>query len=350
MSGLTWGLAIATYNRREMLVRAVTYALEQTRPPVEVVISDSSGDADATEVAVRAVIDRLSPGVRFVFDRSPVAQQTAQRNRAAARCTADVLFMIDDDTFMVPTCAERILSVYEADPTRRIAAVGPALARAWPIAPAEIEAQVRDPKPSPPPWPRRLLRWLKGAYTLFYFPAPLRTPGRDVPSLDIPAVSLVFLVGCTITVRREVVLKSPFDENLIINDHEDTDATYRFTERGLVLYLPVPLMYHAAAARPAAMGRRGSLSRFAWNLNLAYMVRKWFGDSTWVRLHCFVNWARFAMHDLALGLVRRDLSRLRGCLLALRPLWHLALAPQATIGRTLRQESARARQQLALSE
>ena len=47
-------------------------------------------------------------------------------NLAIEASSADVLFMIDDDAYMYPGCAEKVMTVFEADAGKQIAAVGPA--------------------------------------------------------------------------------------------------------------------------------------------------------------------------------------------------------------------------------
>ncbi len=47
-----------------------------------------------------------------------------QRNQAMELVRADIVFLIDDDSFMYDDCAAEILAVYEKDEAGAIAAVG----------------------------------------------------------------------------------------------------------------------------------------------------------------------------------------------------------------------------------
>ena len=55
-----------------------------------------------------------------------------QRNQGIALATADILFLIDDDSLMYPGCAGRIMAIYEADRDGAVAGVQATLAAAPP--------------------------------------------------------------------------------------------------------------------------------------------------------------------------------------------------------------------------
>jgi len=129
----TWGLAIATFERADVLCQSIEYALRQTAPPVEVVICDSSENWESTSCRVKELVARVRPDVRIWYGTSPRAQQTIQRNITVANSTADILFLIDDDSFMREDAAERAMRVYNADKARRIAAVGLGEMSSWPV-------------------------------------------------------------------------------------------------------------------------------------------------------------------------------------------------------------------------
>ena len=68
---LSWGLAIATYNRADVLVRCVKLALQQTRPPIEVVICDSSPDWETTRGAIEQCVSETKPDARLCICTRP---------------------------------------------------------------------------------------------------------------------------------------------------------------------------------------------------------------------------------------------------------------------------------------
>jgi Glycosyl transferase family 2 len=97
---LTWALAIATYNRPEALRRSVLCAIDQTRPPCEIIIVDSSPSQPSSRQDIHDLVLPSGANVRVDYLRSPIAQQTIQRNLAIDASSADVLFMIDDGAYM----------------------------------------------------------------------------------------------------------------------------------------------------------------------------------------------------------------------------------------------------------
>ena len=79
---LTWALAIATYNRPEALRQVSFRALEQTRPPCEIIIVDSSPSQPSSQQDIQDLVLQSGANVRVHYLRSPIAQQTIQRNLA----------------------------------------------------------------------------------------------------------------------------------------------------------------------------------------------------------------------------------------------------------------------------
>jgi len=112
---LTWGLVIATYQREEVLLRTLDLACRQTRPPLEVVIVDASSNWESTREKVLGGIARQHQGIAWTYVAAEHRSSTLQRNQGILLATADILFLFDDDSLMYPDCAERIMSVYEAD-------------------------------------------------------------------------------------------------------------------------------------------------------------------------------------------------------------------------------------------
>jgi GT2 family glycosyltransferase len=338
---LTWGLAIATFQRRDMLCRTVEYALKQSRPPVEVVICDSSSDWLETRQAVNDIVNRNAPAVRLQYIFSDIAQQTVQRARAAAVASADVLFMIDDDAFLRVDAAEQVLAVYEADVDGRVVAVGPGVMSKW-IDFGTIDDSQPDAE-SPPGLLAKLVHRLMGGWTMF---RPVRAVAGPLPQSVHPISRTRFMDGYRLTARRSAVQKVAFDENLVSNRFEDLDACLQLIRLGLLVRLHRPLIFHAAGVSMRGE-RKGILSRFGWILNLCYLNRKYCGGGVFVRLFCWFLWARFAAFDLFTGMIRRDLFRFKGCLHAMPALWRMTWCRQDTIGNLARYEGLSFRKLMA---
>jgi GT2 family glycosyltransferase len=342
---LTWGLAIATFDRRETLLETIGYALQQSRPPVEIVICDSSSDWSQTADDVRRLIAAHHADVRLWYGAAPTAQQTIQRNCAIDHATADVLFMIDDDAFLQRDAAEHTMRVYEAPGAQDVIAVGIGFMQDW----KGLDAPVgeRNAYTGSAPLRQRLGAFLFGYWT---WARPRQGKHFVLPRVDLPIEGLPCLCGAQITVRRDVIAKVRFDEHLVSGLFEDYDATFRLSKIGTVLELQEPLLYHAVAPRRGDQHRRGITARFGWILHLAYLNRRYFGDGMYVKLFCLIQWARLASLDLLVGLARRSFDRFIGCLYALPAILRLTAAPQAEIGNVVVRETRSFRNRLAARE
>jgi GT2 family glycosyltransferase len=241
------------------LAECIGLALRQTRAPAEIVIVDSSDDISEGRRLVSEQVSRM-PGVRLVYEHSPIKSSTVQRNLAIAAAQADILFVIDDDSFMHADCAEEVMRIYEADPDREVAAVE---IRATPTPPKTGDAPL-DRKRSGrrgldeiiialrklPFWTfveKRLLFQDKATLFVEYdCGAPERRTPDSVSRLDVRRIPL--LAGCVMTVRREVALREPFDTALrYYAAFEDLDVAHRYTRHGVLLRSNRALLHHVEA-------------------------------------------------------------------------------------------------------
>ena len=131
-AALTWALVIATYNRPRLLREALRLALDQTRPPAEIVVVDASKDLEASRNAILSTLRPHELGVRYQHVAAEVTSTALQRNQGLQLCSANIVFLFDDDSPMHADCAESILSVYEADSDRQVAGVQAAVVKESP--------------------------------------------------------------------------------------------------------------------------------------------------------------------------------------------------------------------------
>ena len=122
----SWSLCIATLNRHDVLLSALGNALRQTRPPGQIVIVDASDTWQDTKQAVEEMTAG-SAQIELCYVPAEERSSATQRNQGISLCTQDIVFMLDDDSFMHPTCAEELLRIYEADPDAALAGVAAAL-------------------------------------------------------------------------------------------------------------------------------------------------------------------------------------------------------------------------------
>ena len=324
---LTWALAIATYDRPEALRRSVLCAIEQTWPPCEVTIVDSSPGQPSSQQDVYDLVLQSGANISVRYLRSPFAQQTIQRNLAIDASSADVLFMIDDDAYMYPGCAEKVMSIFEADACKQIAAVGPAPAVNPPASGGEAPRVLGVPLLR-----RQAVRWAYALLGLWYWPRKQRYPHFDLPTTPLPICRTQIIHGYRMIVRRDIARTCGFDENLAAGLHEDLDASYRFAQQGALVDLELPLIYHDRAPRPAEQPRKGSIQRYSYIAGHVYLARKYFGHSLYVRLHAYFSMWRYLRLDLLNVVSRGDAAQLRGTIDGLKAAWRLAGAPAKRTG------------------
>jgi GT2 family glycosyltransferase len=270
---LTWSLVVATYNRADCLKRCVELALAQTRPPVEVIIVDASDPSKIDPTTDVRPMAAAFPAIRWVYESARVRSLPHQRNQCLEHATADVLFMIDDDSFMFPDAAEEVMKVYEADEQRKVAGVSVNLA-SYPPGSASPDDNGFSLGGS--------YRWLEEKLFMlagrFYMDHLIQPYDGDYPSHAIPdavsalgAYSIRHIYGMCMTFRREVIAAERFDEALLrYAANEDMDASYRVSRRGALVMAPRAKLFHAQS--PSA--RLTRFTRTVLNLtNFAFLYR-----------------------------------------------------------------------------
>jgi glycosyltransferase involved in cell wall biosynthesis len=341
---LSWALVIATYNRADVLARCVRCALRQTRRPAEVIIVDSSDDWSRSRDAVLALMEREAPGIRAIYQLAQVRGQTSQRRQALQLATADILFMLDDDSLMFRRCAERLLDIYDADSSRSVVGVMASPAVAAPDLSPDGLQDIGCRASSTGFW-RRLKCWVN-SFLVKSFCGPF-SPARPSP---VPRVlsarwpklaSVTLLDGYRLTVRRDVAERESFDAEITVNAHEDQEASLRLMRHGVLLWIDEPLIFHAEAPRPKALGRHGMMYAAFWQLNHAYINLKLFGltRDTARRIRRMNRGASliYFVH----GLLRLDFDRLRGARMAQRAISELLRVKEpAELPRVFGRESA----------
>jgi GT2 family glycosyltransferase len=304
---LSWALVIATYRREHILPRCLRLALAQTRPPAEVIVVDASPGWEKTRADVLAALAPARPDVRWAYVAADQRSSAAQRNQGVRLATADIAFLIDDDSLMYPDCAEHILRVYEADPDGAVAGVNALHVPAPPDLPDDPLAR----RPSEHGTTRqygplaRLARRLLRADDVFV-PYDADFPRHPVPAAvqKLPVGARPLMAGWGMTFRRAVCLREPFAEILgYYAAGEDSDMGYRASRHGLLLT--------ALAARLCHLGAGGGrLAPFVvaalGNLNPLVLHRLYSTDLRRSRRRSRgLLWRRFWI------LLAKDLSRLR---------------------------------------
>ena len=324
---LTWALVVATYQREQILPLCLKLAVEQTRPPVEVIVVDASDHWEQTRDRVLAEIAKDHPKIRWEYVAAKQRGLPLQRNQGLDLATADIVFLIDDDSLMYPDCAEQIMRVYEADSALRVVGVQAALAEAMPT-----ETAVQDDA-KPVGWKQN--QWTMKINPVQHFvwkniflmnnevtciPYYGTFPQHDVPAevgaLNVHPMRLFH--GCRMTYRREVIGQERFEPLLLYYAlNEDMDASYRVSKHGLLLEAGDAQLFHCQS-------NSGRLSRYVVTvlslLNQAVCVRRYSDDLKRDRRRFYVLMVRRILSEFCKdGLSRRwDFPQLRGVLTGFR--------------------------------
>ena len=279
---LTWALCVSTYNRIDVLEVCIRHALHQTRMPHEIVIVDASADLEGNSRRITAMAQAAGVPIRYLA--APKKALPSQRNHGIAAATADILFLIDDDAFLYPDCAETIMRIYEADRDRKIAAVsandGPMPADIADVGEAATSVSMTGGA-------QRLLarsavvRFLWSEILMMsadrvFIPydgtwhRPDATTVTAYASADVAPLNTIF--GYRMTVRRSVALAEPFDSDLLAYaSAEDLDATYRFSRHGWNVIAHNAKVYHQVAAAERLKRQRAMMLSI---LNITFLTRK----------------------------------------------------------------------------
>ena len=250
-NALTWALVVPTYMREEVLLRCLRLGAAQTRPPIEIIVVDSSLGWNSTRERVLREIAPLWPGIRWRYVEAERRSLPAQRNQGIRAASADVVFLIDDDSLMYADCAAEIMRVYDADDDRAVVGVNATNVADPPDAPTgnvSAPTEFRTAKNYGPlaQWVRRVL----GADDIF-IPYDRSYPAHPLPSA-VAALSVdrwPMGAGWGMTFRREVCLAEPFEEILInYAAGEDSDMSYRATRRGVYVGARRARLCHLGAA------------------------------------------------------------------------------------------------------
>lgn len=281
---LSWALCVATLDRIDALRSCVRCALDQTRPPREIVIIDASDDWEAHRSQIAALVRNGSVTLRYLSaERRSLPHQ---RNQGAREASADILFMIDDDAYLYEDCAERIMEAYDADSHGLIGAI------ACTEVPDPPGKMIPDDRERADVTSRRAsvgkLHRQSGLVRFLWREVLLMTPKRVLVPYDgarpvyrqdlirqsgvRTAHAIRFIPGFALTVRRALVLREPFEDALLAySPTEDIEASYRFTRHAANAFVDGARIYHHHAA--TARIKRKQVIELTM-CNVAFYIRK----------------------------------------------------------------------------
>ena len=328
---MNYSLVIATRNRADALRLSIPRMLDQSRPPTELIIADSSDNHEAVVNAVRAAVGRHPVKLSI---RQTERGAAIQRNLGLELVNQPVVFFPDDDSIFFPSTAESIMKVYEEDSTQLIAAVCAAESLAPPDDFAIHRSAYKMSRADH--WKQRILqartRWEKR-----YIPDPVRVIGVGlIKSARLPTwaadrrvVPVEWMTGFRMTFRTDVIRKIQFDPILRrYSLFEDRDASLGAWSQGAVVAALDAKIFHFRSPENRDNGRRMGVQQL---LNLAYVTAKHSapGDISRARLQRFARYKTFLYRLSAQDTFSRE--RYRGAVAALEEIPSLASGGRASV-------------------
>jgi GT2 family glycosyltransferase len=276
---LDYGLVIATYKREALLPRCLRCVLQQTVIPKEIIIVDASPYWETTRTQImQELAAKKYPTIDWKYVQAKCVSSSHQRNQGIDLATADILFLIDDDSFMYPDCAEEIMRIYSRDVDKKVLGIMAVLAPTPPPSDSEGEQPLEIKKSSTiRSFFREKLQLLR--FKLIEMIDPLVQDSTLLPPYDNQPIQHEFkipddikahhvpdLLGWGMTFRRQVFEQIRFEELLErYAISEDTDVSYRVARQGVLLRALNARIYHMKA-------EGGRLSRFALAVLSAFNI------------------------------------------------------------------------------
>ncbi|MDD5676886.1 MAG: glycosyltransferase [Kiritimatiellae bacterium] len=184
-------------------------AAQQPAPPEEIILVDSLSTDNTRQIALAQANVRVVPLSRFSHGRA--------RNLGAREAEGEIIVLMTQDA--LPADRHWLASLLEPLADQQVAAV--------------YSRQV--PQPNAPPTEQFFLQ--------YHFPPgpPMR---REQPAGRSPTLADVFFSNVSAAVRREILLRHPFDETLIMS--EDQQFARDLIAAGYtIVYQPSSVVVHS---------------------------------------------------------------------------------------------------------
>jgi GT2 family glycosyltransferase len=249
---LTWSLVVCTLNRREILLKCLEAGIKQARQPQQMIIVDASNDWQESKEFITNSLGINLLGSEFIYLGSEIKSSTHQRNVGLKLCRSDVVFFIDDDAFMYPDYAEKVMQIYEMDEKGRIGGIMGVLADVEPDRDETSEPENQAISPDSPM--KRLKNSFMNYVSKFWYQTELLIPYHGkyydynmATTLGSDLVAdITLLHGCRMTFRTNIVREvGEFNEILTRGAiAEDSDLSYRVSQKyALVMALQAKICH-----------------------------------------------------------------------------------------------------------
>ncbi|MEC4802830.1 MAG: glycosyltransferase [Jaaginema sp. PMC 1080.18] len=243
---LTWSGLIPTLNRGNILRNSLPTFINQTRLPKQIIVVDASDSWQESKVEILGTIAPTKPEIEWIYLHSDIKSLTYQGNLGAEKCSSDILFLLDDDSFPYPNYAEKVLKVYESDREGIVGGVCGFLVNTLPNGiNQEFSKTLRSASE------KRRGIFVQAVQRLwyqerFFLPYDGKYHIYDTSKIakEVPIQDLALLHGCRMSYRISAFREVGGFDTILINKGTDVDLSYRVSQKYALVLACDALIYH----------------------------------------------------------------------------------------------------------
>ncbi len=244
---LTISVVIPTLNRAKDLRELLSTLLDQSLPPIEIIVVDDS-NGESTANLIHEFNTKIRSTSQLIYVRGDGSGITSARNMGVKASHGDAILFLDDDILLEKDVVERLSEFLRKNPT----ALGvqpriPGFADYWTQSSFGIRLE-------------NLIN--KVIMLTYHMPNRLsvRRSGAAVfPQKLTKVITVQRMMGCSFCLMRSVLSEFRSDTNLLKwGCYEDLDLTYRIYRRypGSLFAIPTATVVHKHSAQSRLQSRK----------------------------------------------------------------------------------------------
>lgn len=223
---------VPTYNLKEIFLECLESIIKQDYPRLEIIVVDNG--TDGTYVVVK----KKYPNIKVIKNPKNLGS-TGGMNTGLKEAKGDYLWFIDHDNILNPDMLSQMIKLAESDP--KIGVVTPKILY----------------------WENRDIIWSAGNSVNMITGVNYSREGKDIGQYN--KVEEVDIAPANFLVKREVIDKVGFYDNVFFVSYEDADFCLRVKNAGYkIVYTPKAICYHKFPLLDKKTSKHRWLSRAYW--------------------------------------------------------------------------------------
>jgi glycosyltransferase involved in cell wall biosynthesis len=265
----TLSVVIPTMNRRDHLKNALESLLQQSVPPKEIIVVDSSGNSETKTLVSQEHQVFFEKGISLKYIWESAKGMNYARNVGALASSGNIVLIMDDDTIVDKHYVREILKVFKNIPC----AVG-----------------VQGYCLPPTAWRHNSTRvnFVNVFRSAFFLNHMEKNKQHVLPSGEVAAVYPLnkiieaSIIYATSAFKREVLLQNPLDDKLVGYSWGDEYFTLKMSQSypHCLFVTPFAKLYHDKAPYGRPIGKpfyyiTAAYELYNFDINLCPSVRNW---------------------------------------------------------------------------